>query len=218
VLHLVYGGTFDPIHTGHLAIARAARDALACPVRLMPAADPPHRPPPGAPAAQRAAMIERAIAGESRLVLDRFELERSGRSYTVDTLQALRATLGPVQPLAWLVGADSFLGLPSWSRWTSLLDLAHLVVAERPGSPLDAVLPPPLADAVRGRWAAVPKALEHAPAGLVYRLRQPLVAVSATEVRARLAAGRSVTGLLPGNVAAFIEEKGLYGAGRAAPL
>jgi len=116
-LHLVYGGTFDPIHSGHLAIARAARDALACTVHLMPAGDPPHRAPPGADGATRATMVALAIDGVPGLVLDRRELERQGRSYTVDTLAELRTELGPSKPLAWLVGADSLLGLPGWHRW-----------------------------------------------------------------------------------------------------
>ena len=217
-LHLVYGGTFDPIHDGHLAIARAARDALRCPVRLMPAADPPHRAPPGAPAAWREEMVALAIAGEPGLLLDRFELDRPGRSYTVDTLAALRAQLGSAQPLAWLVGADSFVALPTWHRWRALLELAHFVVAERAGSPLDAALPPALALAMRGRWADAPAALAAQPAGLVYRLRQPLHPLSATAIRARVADGLSIDGLVPPAVAAFIREKGAYRQRPEAPL
>ncbi|MCD9028089.1 nicotinate-nucleotide adenylyltransferase [Luteimonas sp. BDR2-5] len=217
-LHLVYGGTFDPIHNGHLAIARAARDALDCPVRLMPTADPPHRTPPGAPAAWRARMVELAIAGEPGLLLDRFELERGGRSYTVDTLIALRAALGPAQPLAWLVGADSFVALPTWHRWRELPALAHFVVAERQGSPLDAALPPALDVEMRGRWASAPDALTASPAGRVYRLRQPLHPLSATAIRARIAEGLPVSGLVPDAVAAFIREKGAYRQRPAAPL
>lgn len=217
-LHLLYGGTFDPIHNGHLAIARAARDGLGCTVRLMPAADPPHRAAPGAPADARATMIERAIAGEPGLVLDRFELERSGRSYTVDTLLALREALGVTQPLAWLVGADSFVGLSRWHRWRDLLDLAHLVVAERPGSSLDGNLQPELAAEVAGRWASTPAALLERPAGRVFRLRQALHDVSATEVRRKLAAGQSVNDLIPTSVAVFIRETGLYRSQPPAPL
>jgi len=115
-LHLVYGGTFDPIHCGHLAIACAARDALGCTVRLMPAGDPPHRAAPGADAETRAAMVALAIEGMAGLMLDRSELDRGGRSYTVDTLAGLRDTLGPSAPIAWLVGADSLLGLTAWHR------------------------------------------------------------------------------------------------------
>lgn len=217
-LHLVYGGTFDPIHCGHLSIARAARDALDCTVRLMPAGDPPHRAAPGADAEARAAMVALAIAGMPGLTLDRGELERGGRSYTVDTLAGLRRALGPAAPLAWLIGADSLLGLTAWHRWPALFDLAHLVVAERPGSALDAGLPAELAAALQQRWTTTPADLRAQPAGRVLRLLQPLSPVSATGVRARLAAGASTEGWLPGPVAAFIQEKGLYGAAGPAPL
>ena len=217
-LHLVYGGTFDPIHCGHLAIACAARDALGCTVRLMPAGDPPHRAAPGADAQTRAAMVALAIEGMAGLMLDRSELDRGGRSYTVDTLAGLRDTLGPSAPIAWLVGADSLLGLTAWHRWPKLFELAHLVVAERPGSALDAALPGDLATALAPRWATSPDELRTQPAGRVLRLHQPLSRVSATEVRARLAAGASTEGWLPEPVAAFIHEKGLYGAGSRAPL
>lgn len=217
-LHLIYGGTFDPIHNGHLAIACAARDALDCTVHLMPAGDPPHRAPPGADGAARAAMVALAIEGVPGLALDRRELERDGRSYTVDTLAELRDALGPAKPLAWLVGADSLLGLPGWHRWRNLFTLAHLVVAERPGSALDAALPAELADALRDRWARTPAELQSQPGGRVLRLHQPLSHVSATAVRARLAAGAGVDDWLPPAVAAFIHEKGLYGAAARAPL
>lgn len=124
-LRIHYGGTFDPVHLGHLAIARAARDQLQVAVRLLPAADPPHRAAPGADAGQRAHMLALAIGDEPGLLLDLRELERSARqpgvpSYTVDTLRELRAELGPHQPLAWLVGADSLLGLTGWHDWEAL--------------------------------------------------------------------------------------------------
>lgn len=217
-LHLVYGGTFDPVHRGHLAIAQSARDALDCTVHLMPAGDPPHRATPGAGAEDRAKMIALAIDGIPGLTLDRSELDRDGRSYTVDTLAGLRHVLGPETPLAWLVGADSLLCLSGWHRWEALFDLAHLVVAERPGSALDDALPMDLAAALRHRWTVDPADLRRAPAGRVLRLHQPLSRISATGARARLADGRSTMHELPVAVAAFIHEKGLYGAAARAPL
>ncbi|GAE57491.1 hypothetical protein XPR_4126, partial [Xanthomonas arboricola pv. pruni MAFF 301420] len=139
-LHLYYGGTFDPVHLGHLAIACAARDELGALVHLVPAADPPHRPAPGATAAQRARMLELALADTPGLALDTRELQRASRdrapSYTVDTLRALRAELGPTTPIAWLLGADAFVGLSSWHQWEDLFELAHFVIAARPGTPL----------------------------------------------------------------------------------
>ena len=210
-LWLVYGGTFDPVHNGHLAIARSARDALRAPVRLMPAADPPHRPPHGADAVQRARMLDIAIAGEAGLRVDRRELERDGRSWTADTLRALRGEIGHERPVALLVGADSFLGLPEWKEWRALFGLAHFVVAERPGSPIDGHQPPELAAETAARWTDTPSALGEAPAGRIWRLRQPLSQVSASDIRQRMATGGDWRACVPPAVAAYIERHGLYG-------
>lgn len=218
-LRIHYGGTFDPVHLGHLAIARAARDQLQVAVRLLPAADPPHRAAPGADAAQRAHMLALAIGDEPGLLLDLRELERSTRqpgvpSYTVDTLRELRTELGPHQPLAWLVGADSLLGLTGWHDWEGLFGLAHFIVADRPGSPLEQALPPALEAALAGRWADHERALLGAPAGRVLRLQTPLREESASAVRARIAAGEDWRSLLPPAVADYIADRGLYGARR----
>lgn len=209
-LLVLYGGTFDPVHHGHLAIAGAARDLLQATIRLMPAADPPHRAPPGASADQRAEMLDLALAGEPGLCVDRRELHRDGRSYSIDTLLELRAQIGDDAPVALLVGADSFVGLPDWHRWHELFDHAHFVVAERPGSPLDHDLRPELAAALEGRWRTAPAALREAPSGRVLRLRQPLHAESATSIRARIAAGEPWRDQVPAAVAAYIQRHGLY--------
>jgi len=206
-----YGGTFDPVHDGHLAIARAARDALDCAIRFMPAADPPHRAPPGADAAQRAEMLRLAIDGEPGLRVDLRELRRDGPSYSVDTLRELRAEYGEAAPIALLVGADSLLGLPTWHDWTALFGLAHFVVADRPGSALDARLPPVLADAVAGRWRDDPAALRDTPAGCLLRLHQPLHPGSATDVRRLIRAGGPWRARVPAAVAGYIVREHLYG-------
>lgn len=210
MLNLFYGGTFDPVHNGHLAIARAARDELGCTVRLMPSADPPHRAPPGADAGQRARMLELAIADEPGLLVDRRELDRDGRSYSIDTLRELRATLGPDAPIALLIGADSFFGLPSWHEWKALFDFTHFVVAPRPGSPLDGQLPQELAAMARGRWTESPEVLESTAAGRLFLLDQPLQPESASEVRRRIANGQDWLDLVPAAVAGFILGQGLY--------
>ncbi len=217
MLKLFYGGTFDPVHDGHLAIARAARDELECEVRLMPAADPPHRAPPGADAAQRAEMLDLVVAGQEGLRVDRRELRREGRSYTVDTLHGLRAELGEAQPLALLVGADSFIGLPTWREWRQLFDLAHFVVAARPGSPLDGELPSELAMVVDGRWTDSPNALTSAPAGRLYLLDEPLHPESASDIRRRIAAGEPWRALVAPPVARFITTHGLYSRSASDP-
>ena len=212
-LALHYGGTFDPIHAGHLAAARAARDALDAQVAFLPAADPPHRAAPGASADQRAHMVALAIANEPGFSLDLRELQREGPSWTVDTLRELRLERGADAPLAWLVGADAFRGLPAWRDWSALFGLAHFVVAVRPGHALDP-LPPALAAACAGRWSGADDLARH-PAGRLLRLDMPLHPASATELRRRLRAGEPHGGWLSGPVAAFIGREGLYRGGTA---
>lgn len=219
-LGLYYGGTFDPFHAGHLAIARAARDAFEVPVVLLPAADPPHRQPPGAAAADRLHMVELGIAGDPGLVADDLELRRARRlpgrpSYTVDTLRELRARDGARRPIAWLMGADSFAGLTEWHDGAALRGLTHLVLAERAGNPLAAQrLPPALAAWLRSAATRQPRDLLSAPAGRICLLRQPLRPESATAVRAAIAAGEpGWRTLLPPAVAGYIVAHRLYGAG-----
>lgn len=215
MLHLIYGGTFDPVHNGHLAIARAAHEAFDVPVNLMPAADPPHRAAPGATAAQRAHLLDIAVRNEPGLRVDRRELARAardptGRSYTVDTLRELRGELGDAVPIALLVGADSLLALPTWRSWATLFDLTHFIVADRPGSGRD-TFPVPVLDAwLEGRWTDRPEDLRAAPAGRVFRLNQPLQPESATEIRRRIAAGEAWRHLVPSAVADAIADERLY--------
>lgn len=211
-LRAFYGGTFDPVHNGHLAIALAARDALGTTIWMMPAADPPHRDAPGASAEDRAAMLELAIQGQAGLRVDRRELQRDTPSYTIDTLRELRAKHGDTAPLAFLIGADSLHGLATWKEPEALLAGAHWVVAERPGSALDEHLPPEVARLVGARWTLNAAALRDSPGGKVLRLRQPLHAESATQLRRRIAAGETWHHLLPLAVSRYIVEHGLYGA------
>jgi nicotinate-nucleotide adenylyltransferase len=214
-LRLYYGGTFDPLHNGHLAIAGAARDELGVEVCLVPAADPPHRAPPGASALQRAQMVALAIADQSGLCLDERELQRAQAqtqpSYTVDTLAGLRAELGADVPLAWLLGADSLVGLNGWHHWRELLELAHIVVAERPGLSLERDLPAELVEYFHGRWTRSSTLLTAAPAGYIHRLQQPLREESASQVRRLIAASGAWQELLPASVAQYIVAHGLYG-------
>ncbi|WP_295520243.1 nicotinate-nucleotide adenylyltransferase [uncultured Stenotrophomonas sp.] len=214
-LRIYYGGTFDPVHLGHLAIARAARDELQVAVRMLPAADPPHRAAPGATAEQRCRMLSLAIGDEPGLLLDRRELDRAARdsgrpSYTVDTLRELRAELGPSRPLAWLVGADSLLALPAWNEWQALFGLAHFIVAERPGSPLRDAVAGELGQALEGRWADNEQSLFASPAGRVLRLHQPLRGESASAVRTQIAAGGPWRAMLPPAVADYVADQRLY--------
>lgn len=155
-------------------------------------------------------MLELAIAGEPGLQLDLRELRREGPSYTVDTLQELRTMLGPRQPLALLLGADSLLSLPQWHQWRRIPQLAHLVVAQREGSRLDQALPAGLDEALHGAWSQDLERLRRQPAGLVFRLQQPLQPEAASAIRERIAAGRDWDHLVPAGVAAFIHAQSLY--------
>jgi len=211
-LLLLYGGTFDPVHNGHLAIARAAHGTLRTDVHFMPAADPPHRPAPGATADQRRRMLELATAGERGLRVDPRELYRPGRSYSVDTLNGLRAEVGAVRPIALLIGSDSLLSLHTWHRWTELPTLAHLVVATRPGSGLDGPMHESIQAMLEARLVSDPAILASEPAGRVLMLQQPEVDLSATRIRAFIAAGQPWQAMVPPAVAAYICRHQLYGA------
>ena len=210
-LRVLYGGTFDPVHGGHLAIARCAAEVLRTRVDLMPAADPPHRGETGASAADRVAMLRLALHGQAGLGLDLRELGRPGPSWSIDTLRELRREIGDNIALALLVGADSFAGLPQWKSWRALFGLAHFVVASRGGDPGDASAGPELAAELADRIAVDAAELRASPGGRVLFLRQPLHAHSATEVRARIASGQPWRQLVPAAVAGYIEAHRLYG-------
>ncbi|MEO8802280.1 MAG: nicotinate-nucleotide adenylyltransferase [Rudaea sp.] len=191
----ILGGTFDPIHIGHLRVAWEAAEALNANVRLMPANVPPHRPAPVAAAGQRVRMLEAALAGQDRLLLDTRELRREGPSYSIDTLRELRAQTSAAQPLILLLGADAFAGLSSWREWRGLFDLAHIVVLTRPGHA--PALPQELATEIAPRKVASVQPLQQSPAGKVLDLPVTALEISASAVRALLAAGHEPRWLLP---------------------
>src|SRR5688572_26035583 len=145
----IFGGTFDPIHHGHLRLAEElAEKAKLAEVRFAPSGTPPHRARPGASAEDRVAMARLAAAGNPRFVVDERETQRAGAGYTFDTLTELRRELGQSRPLALLLGADAFLEFATWHRWREIFGLAHVVVAYRPGFPIDtwqSRMPEPLA-------------------------------------------------------------------------
>ena len=190
----IFGGTFDPVHLGHLSVAWEAAELLDADVRLMPASVPPHRPSPIANPSQRAAMLRAALQEQLRLTLDTRELERSGPSYTIDTLTELRAEQGD-RPLVLLIGADAFAGLPTWHRWRELFDVAHIGVLSRPG--VDAALPAELEAEVASRLVADAAVLRAWPAGKVIELAVTPLEISATRIRELLASGRDPRYLLP---------------------
>ena len=202
------GGTFDPVHHGHLRLALEVRETLAlAEVRLLPAAQSNLRDGARASAAEREAMLRAALdeCPGAGLALDTRELERGGVSYTIDTLVALRAEIGR-RPLCFIVGADAWNALPRWHRWRELLDQAHFVVASRPGATLERHVD------LAGAWTDEVADLSARPAGRVLTCAIPLLPISATDIRARVAAGRSIAGLVPAGVAALIASHGLYRA------
>lgn len=208
----LFGGTFDPIHYGHLRLAEEACEQLQISrVRLLPAGQPPHRAGPVAAAADRLAMARLAVAGNPRLEVDAAEIEAGGPSYTVLTLERLRAELGAATPLILLLGSDAFSALPTWHRWPELLRLAHIAVVQRAGqAPQAGELPAELVRACVDRHASDARALHAAPAGRVFSMSMTPLAISASELRARLAAGRSVRYLLPAAVLDYIGRRRLY--------
>jgi nicotinate-nucleotide adenylyltransferase len=191
----ILGGTFDPVHNAHLRVAWEAAEALDAEVRLMPANVPPHRAPPVASARQRVALLRAALAGQARLQLDERELQRDRPSYTIDTLREMRSEFGPQRPLILLIGADAFAGLPSWCEWRGLFDFAHLAVLTRPGH--GAPLPQELESEVAPRRAGGPVGLRDLPSGKVLDLAVTPLEISASAVRALLAAGKEPRWLVP---------------------
>ena len=207
------GGTFDPIHFGHLRLAEELAESLNIDqVRLIPAGQPPHRGQPRAAAQHRLEMVRRAIAGNPRFVLDEREIRRDAPSYSVDTLTALRAELPRGTPLVLLMGADAFLGLTTWHEWRRLFELAHIAVAQRPGfsGAWDDALPDPLRRllfTLRGEHAG--EILEK-PAGRVFLQNITQLDISASQIRDRALRGRSLRYLLPDAVIDYLNENRLY--------
>jgi nicotinate-nucleotide adenylyltransferase len=216
------GGTFDPIHYGHLRLAAEVKAALSLPeVRLIPTGNPPHRGAPVASAAHRLAMTVLGCAEFTGLVADAHEVEREAPSYTVQTLEELHAEQ-PALPLALLIGADSFAGLTQWWRWERLFTLAHFVVVDRPGASPEAVaLPPALEVHWQRRLTTDPARLERTLAGSIVRVQVSPQPISATAIRAALARGAEgraeVRGLLPAAVLDYIDRHQLYQSLPAAP-
>jgi nicotinate-nucleotide adenylyltransferase len=208
----ILGGTFDPVHEGHLAVARTVLDRCNLDLLLfVPAPAPPHKHRSLTPFAHRLAMLEAAVGEDPRLSISALEAERPAPSYTVDTLRELHRRLGSSQ-FFLIIGADMFAEINLWYRYPELFRLAHLIVVARPGFPL--------AD-MGARIAALPGKFSHDPARQlwlredgfrIFYLPDVAIQVSSSQVRALLAQGRPVAGLLPVPVRDYIREHGLYGS------
>lgn len=208
----IFGGTFDPVHIGHLRTAVELREHLGLDeLRLMPSARPPHREQPGVSAEHRLAMLQLAIGKgplAAGLLADDRELRREGLSYTVETLAQLRGELGGDVALCLCIGMDSLVNLHTWQRWQALSDYAHIVVAARPGWHLPET--GPVAQWLAGRCTDDPKLLSKSPSGRVLVEAMTLLPVSATQIREDLATGSSVRYLVPDAVIQYIHQHGLY--------
>jgi nicotinate-nucleotide adenylyltransferase len=204
----VFGGTFDPIHYGHLRTAYELLEALAVPeIRFMPAGTPPHRATTVASNAARLEMVRVALEGEPRFRLDDRELRKPGPSYTVDTLGDLRSE-HPERPLCLIVGMDAFLGLTRWHEWQRLLTLAHLVVAHRPG--WRAPDTGPLGELLAARGGAGVQDLHASLAGRIYVHAVTQLEISSTGVRELIEAGHHPRYLMPDGVCRIIDHSGCY--------
>jgi len=209
-----YGGTFDPIHRGHIAVACAVRDALGATVHLVPAADPPHKDATHADATQRLRMAELAVAGERGMRVDARELARALPSYSVDTLAEVRAEQGTGMPIAWVIGADSLAQLHRWHEWQRLFELAHVVAVGRPGFSLDrdglARVDATLAATIRQHLQPLDGLLARPSGGLALLPMEPPRPESSTEIRRRIAAHESWMSMVPPPVAGYIVRHRLY--------
>jgi nicotinate-nucleotide adenylyltransferase len=210
----IFGGTFDPIHLGHLRLAEELGDALGCAeVRFIPTGTPPHRDAPRASAAARRAMVALAIADNPRFVLDERELTRSGPCYMFDTLTSIRAEVGAHTPLVLFLGGDAFLGLTAWHRWTELFALAHVAIGHRPGFGPAAwgdTLPEALHQCLENRATAGLSDIQSAPAGRIYLCAMTQMDIAARRIRSACQRGASVRYLVPIAVAAYLEHHPLY--------
>ena len=210
----ILGGTFDPIHYGHLRLAQdVAEGTRLTEVRVMPAGVPPHRAQPHASPQQRLEMVRLAVADNPLFVVDDREVMRAATSYSVETLAAMRREVGPQRPLCMLLGADAFLDLATWHRWHDVFTLAHVVVAHRPGFPLEswrARMPQPLAREYEARELKQPLGVHLTPCGGITSCPTVALDISSSFIRTCLGRKASARYLLPDPVLDYISRNNLY--------
>jgi nicotinate-nucleotide adenylyltransferase len=209
----ILGGSFDPIHFGHLRLAQEALDFLGLShVRFIPAGHPPHRGPHKVADAHRVAMLELALRSNPSFRVDSREIGKTAPTYTIATLESLRADVGQETPLVLFVGADQFMVLHTWRRWEALTDLAHILVAMRPST--EPFTPDGLAPDVsawfRSRWHDDPGVIRDRAAGYIFLLGLTPLAISSTAIRATIATGNSPRYLLPDPVLDYLRVNNLY--------
>lgn len=209
MMRALFGGTFDPIHAGHLKTVSALIDEIGIDVlHLMPNAVPPHRSQPQATAAQRLAMVELACESHPKLQAEAFELQSKQPSYTIKTLKHFRHTYAD-DTLLFVMGMDSLVSLDRWFQWSQLADYAHLLIMPRPGYQL-ADASEPLKDYLRKHIVSDSQLLREQPQGSIYIADTPLINISATQIRQQLA-NNNMSHVLTDSVFDFIHQQGLYG-------
>lgn len=210
----ILGGTFDPIHHGHLRLAQEALEQCRFGiVRFVPSGTPPHRAAPLASSVQRLQMVRLAIHGQLGFEVDESEVHRTDKCYSVDTFSALRNELGAEQSLCLILGSDAFLQLHTWHRWQQLFELTHIVVMQRPGRPLgNAIMQADetLHQQYQTRLAPSPQLLHESASGLIVVLDMPQLEISATDIRSRAAQNKNLRYLLPDGVVNYIQINQLY--------
>ena len=206
----IYGGTFDPVHLGHLRTAWEVSLSADIPVHMVLAGQPPHRSSPAVDAEDRWAMLRLALEGQGRLIPDDRELRRTGPSYMIDTVDSFRSESDDAVCL--ILGQDAANGLDRWHRWEELLERVHLIVMTRPGFAEHEVTPAPaLSQLFDDREVSEVEGLRRASQPALWRCRVSALEISATRVRRALAAGEEPRFLLPGPVLRYVQEQGLYG-------
>jgi nicotinate-nucleotide adenylyltransferase len=210
----IYGGTFDPIHYGHLRIAEELRDIIGFEkIIFLPAGTPRLRVNPVASRSHRAAMVRLAILGNPMFLLDEREINRSGVSTTVESLREYHDELEGKTALCFILGMDAFVKINQWHRWTELFNLCHLIIIARPGytfmsDPQD--LPDDIGKEFISRRVANFSDLGHQPNGFIYTAQTSLLEISASHIRSLITAGESIRYLLPENVSNYIKSNYLY--------
>lgn len=209
----IFGGTYNPVHWGHLRTALEIKKALAMDTMLLvPCGIPPHRDEPDIEPEIRLAMLHAAIAGYDELQVDDRELKRKGPSYTVDTLQSIREEKGGIS-IGLCVGADAFIQLDTWHQWERLIELAHIIVAYRPGWPVDSLqqqVSEDLKAMLEKHLITNSKLLHDKPAGYVITQKVTDIDISSSIIRQRIAHGESVEDYVPSSVIQIIKSKNLY--------
>jgi nicotinate-nucleotide adenylyltransferase len=207
----VLGGTFDPIHHGHLRLALEMSEQLGLEkVHLIVSANPPHRQMPQTPAEMRFEMVKLAIENEKNLIADDREIKRNRPSYTVETLLEMREEVGKELPICLILGMDAFLGLLTWFKWEKLLELAHLIITQRPE--INQTFSEPLQKLLEKHQIYDINKIKEKSAGYILFEAVPMLNISATQIRQCFIKKQNPRYLLPESVLKFISQQGLYNA------